>query len=226
MIGFFEFLIAHYLQLALCSARVKHNTAVKTAIDACSLLAKLTFSDLVGKRASSLIINFKDVKKPLLVLNIYFTFFLSVVDCTFSKSNVKSLRILLLWHVRVRSSRPEVFCKKAFLEISQNSQKNTCARVSFLKKRLWHRCFPVNFAKFLRTYVLTEHLRWLVLGFWSESPLYNFRNSCSKQAQYLKFNWTVTSWKYSRLNIVQTSSLCYVAGFWTPLMKMYSAKEV
>ena len=45
--------------------------------------------------------------------------------------------------------------KKVFLEISQNSQENTCARVSFLitllKKRLWHRCFPVNFAKFLRT---------------------------------------------------------------------------
>ena len=46
------------------------------------------------------------------------------------------------------------------LEISQNSQENNCARVSFLtklqaatlfKKRYWHRCFPVNFAKFLRT---------------------------------------------------------------------------
>ena len=34
--------------------------------------------------------------------------------------------------------------KKVFLEISQNSQENTCARVSFLIKRLWHRCFPVN----------------------------------------------------------------------------------
>ena len=40
---------------------------------------------------------------------------------------------------------------KLFLEISQTSQENTCARFSFLKKRLWHRCFPVNFAKFLRT---------------------------------------------------------------------------
>ena len=50
-----------------------------------------------------------------------------------------------------------------FLEISQNSHENTCARVSFLiklqalqpatlsKRRLWHRCFPVNFVKFLRT---------------------------------------------------------------------------
>ena len=42
-----------------------------------------------------------------------------------------------------------------FLDILQNSQENTYARVSFLitllKKRLWHGCFPVNFAKFLGT---------------------------------------------------------------------------
>ena len=48
-----------------------------------------------------------------------------------------------------------------FLEILQNSQKITCARVPFwiklqtkayklLKKRPWHRCFPVNFVKFLK----------------------------------------------------------------------------
>ena len=52
--------------------------------------------------------------------------------------------------------------KKLFLKIPQNSQENTCARVLFnkvaglrpatlLKKWLWHRCFPVNFVKFLRT---------------------------------------------------------------------------
>ena len=69
---------------------------------------------------------------------------------------------------KVRSSRPEVLCKKGVLrlETSPNSQENTCARVSFLiklqvrkttlpesvsKKRLWHRCFPKNFGKFLRT---------------------------------------------------------------------------
>ena len=65
--------------------------------------------------------------------------------------------------------------KKVFLLISQNSQENTCARVSFLiklqtrglqlyqKKRIWHSCFPVNFAKFLKTPFLREHLRWLLL---------------------------------------------------------------
>ena len=34
----------------------------------------------------------------------------------------------------VRSSRLEVFCKKLFLKISQNSQENTCVRVSFFTK--------------------------------------------------------------------------------------------
>ena len=33
-----------------------------------------------------------------------------------------------------RSSRPEVFCKKVLLEISQNSQEKACTRVSFLIK--------------------------------------------------------------------------------------------
>ena len=35
---------------------------------------------------------------------------------------------------------------------------------TLLKKRLWHRCFPVNFVKSLRTPFLTEHLRWLLLN--------------------------------------------------------------
>ena len=62
--------------------------------------------------------------------------------------------------------------KKMFSEILQNSQENTCTTVSLfliklpatlLKKRLWYRYFPVNFAKFLRTPFLTEPLRWLLL---------------------------------------------------------------
>ena len=34
---------------------------------------------------------------------------------------------------------------------------------TLLKKRLWHLCFPVSFAKFLKTPFLTEHLWWLLL---------------------------------------------------------------
>ena len=60
-----------------------------------------------------------------------------------------------------------------FLEILQNSQENTCARVSFLiklqaytatllKKRLWHRCFSMKFAKFLRIPFLQNTSGWLL----------------------------------------------------------------
>ena len=57
-----------------------------------------------------------------------------------------------------RSSQRMYSVKKDVFRNLQNSQENTCARVSFLKKRLWHKCFPVNFAKFLRTCFFTEHL--------------------------------------------------------------------
>ena len=50
--------------------------------------------------------------------------------------------------------------KKVLLEISQNLQ---AAPATLLKKRLWHRYFPVNFEKFLRTPFFTEHLWWLLL---------------------------------------------------------------
>ena len=44
---------------------------------------------------------------------------------------------------------------------------------TLLKRTLWHRCFHVNFAKFLRTPFLTEHLQWLLL--YSACCLQNFR---------------------------------------------------
>ena len=33
---------------------------------------------------------------------------------------------------------------------------------TLFKNRLWHRCFPVNFGKFLRTPIFIEHLWWLL----------------------------------------------------------------
>ena len=82
--------------------------------------------------------------------------------------------------IKDRSNRPEVFCKKHVVRNFVKFTGNARARVSFLinlqssgllfyyavlkpatllKQRLWHRCFPVNFAKFLRTFFFTEHLR-------------------------------------------------------------------
>ena len=73
--------------------------------------------------------------------------------------------------------------EKVFLEISQNSQENTCARASFLikfqarsatslKKRPWHRCFPMNFLKFLRTPFLQNTSGRLLLYFATKSYIF------------------------------------------------------
>ena len=63
-----------------------------------------------------------------------------------------------------RQKQPrEVFCKKGVLEnFTKFTEKHLCQSLLFnkvaglrpatlLKKRLWHRCFPVNSVKFLRT---------------------------------------------------------------------------
>ena len=86
-----------------------------------------------------------------------------------------------------------------FLEISQNSKENTCARVSILiklqawglqQKRSRHKCFTVNFAKFLRTHFLTEHLWWLLLrapNFVSVPRLCTIQNTSNSLAKgYLR----------------------------------------
>ena len=74
-----------------------------------------------------------------------------------------------------RSSRPEVFFRKGVLRnFAKFTGKRLCQSLFFnkvaglrsatvFKKRLWHMCFPVNFAKFLRTLFFIEHLWWLLL---------------------------------------------------------------
>ena len=76
---------------------------------------------------------------------------------------------------KYRSSRLEVLRGKGVLtsfekftgkHLSQNLLLHKVAGlrpVTLLKKGLWHRCFPVNFSKFLRSPSVTEHLRWLFL---------------------------------------------------------------
>ena len=75
-----------------------------------------------------------------------------------------------------RSSLPKVFCKKGALRnFAKLTGKHLCQSLFFnkvaglrpatlLRKRLWHRWFPVNFAKFL------EQLCWLLLNIVSWLP--------------------------------------------------------
>ena len=82
-----------------------------------------------------------------------------------------------LWNIYSRSSRPEVFCKKSIVRnFTKFTEKHLRQKLFFnkvaglrpatlLKKSLWHRCFPVNFVKFLRTTFFIDNLQWLLLLF-------------------------------------------------------------
>ena len=75
----------------------------------------------------------------------------------------------LLHLLRNRSSHQRRSIKKGALKISQNSQEDSCARVpvpkacNLWKKRLWHKSFPENFTKSLRTHFLQNTSGWLLL---------------------------------------------------------------
>ena len=78
--------------------------------------------------------------------------------------------------VLLRSCRPEGLFEKVVLKsLAKVTGKQLCQSLFFNKvvdlrtailliKRLGHRCFPVSFAKFLRTAFLIEHLWQLLLS--------------------------------------------------------------
>ena len=90
-----------------------------------------------------------------------------------TKGVVKIESLLMIGYLQ--KQLPEVFyierCSKNFAKFTG---KQLCQSLFFdkvaslrsatlLKKGLWHRCFPVNFAKFLRTPFLENTSGWLLL---------------------------------------------------------------
>ena len=56
--------------------------------------------------------------------------------------------------------------KKVLLEISQNSQENTCAKASFfIRKETLAQVFSSEFCKILKNVFFYRNLRWLLLDF-------------------------------------------------------------
>ena len=85
---------------------------------------------------------------------------------------INSFKELLSWmnepHLENQSPRGVLknFAKFTGKHLCQSLSSNKLASLrpaTLLKKRHWLRCFPVYFAKFLRTPFLTEYLRWLFL---------------------------------------------------------------
>ena len=95
--------------------------------------------------------------------------------CLFNNLIVLFVLIINILKWSCRSSSSEMFCRKGVLRnFAKFTGKHLCQSLFFkkvaglrpavlLKKSLWHMCFPVNFAKFLRAPLFTEHLWWLLL---------------------------------------------------------------
>ena len=115
---------------------------------------------------------------------------LQLIRFTLYSAHSSSSSLLLL-----RSSHPEVFYKKGVLRyFAKITWKHLCQSLflnkvtglrpaTLLKKKFWHKCFPVNFAKFLRTPFVTEQLWWLLLTIVNISDVFFFGSNlkCFKE---------------------------------------------
>ena len=121
--------------------------------------------------------------------------------------NTLFVPIVVLYYIffNFRSSRTEVFCKKdALRNFAKFTGKHLCQSLTLLKKTLWHSCFPVNFARFLKTPCFTEHIRWLFCNFFKILSIFLkicvslFRVTCDPQLLYFCVHgwWIILPWYY------------------------------
>ena len=107
-------------------------------------------------------------------------------------------------------------------------KKVFCLRpATLLKQRLSHKCFPVNFAKFLGILFLTEHLRWLLLlfWFWTAKTDFVYSNQLNLGTEAVTWRCYVKSCalKNSQENTcIRVSFLMFLAcAYKTPLVTIY-----
>ena len=160
-----------YLQFnicAFCSDLWETLNIVKSSFDVCKESTRKTVK--VEIKEASLRISLKNINsgatfqiklqfKDVLVFpfDLQFNVFFSEISWNREHSEVA----VYIWSA-----------KTLHLQIWENSQENACPGVSllkksqascnFLKKRLQHRCFPVNFAKLLRVNFLQNTSTWLL----------------------------------------------------------------
>ena len=106
----------------------------------------------------------------------FFCLFFNVFKCCYPSSMWKTADEVISWycmHCRSRSSHQKVFYKKMCSPKFHKIHRKTLVQSFFfnkgqrpatvLKKRLWRKCFPVNFAKFLKTPFLQNTSEWLLV---------------------------------------------------------------
>ena len=95
------------------------------------------------------------LKKP--VFNVKLKLLINFNFSQFREQIFRSSHLQMLFKIGALKSFPNFtgkhLCWSLFLKNLQAEGLQLC------KKRLQHRCFPVNFVKFLKTHFLTEHLQ-------------------------------------------------------------------
>ena len=64
----------------------------------------------------------------------------------------------------ISSLKLKTRCQKNATCITEAEEFTLLQPATLLKRRLWQKCFPVNFEKFQRILFLREHLQWLILN--------------------------------------------------------------
>ena len=100
----------------------------------------------------------KRIGKKLIVTEIYF-----ILSYLILSYLILSIKGVLKYFAKFTGKH---LCQSLFFNKAAGLRAAT-----LLKKKLWHRSFPVNFVKFLRTPFFTEHLRWLLLDVHRIAPV-------------------------------------------------------
>ena len=137
---------------------------------------------------------------------------LNCIWCSFHTKPFPSLRYS--WQGLLDKTR---ICDKIFPQICCNlcfdehvlSEAVASGLQLYLKKRLWDRCFPANFVKFLRIIFLIEHLYWLLLYYEAQNVI-SISFLFEQNFHFLRFsgNSKATDWKSLILILLTNQQSC------------------
>ena len=130
----------------------------------------------VDFRANVLFNKLWDNFQRKIIIKYVFSTLSNIYDETFCKKVGSSWKLMTIY-AKNRGSRSNVFCKKGIVkDFAKFTGKQLCqslfliklqaATASLLKKKLWHKCFPMNFAEFLRTSTTGFFWRRPIINVW------------------------------------------------------------
>ena len=138
-------------------------------------------------------------------IQFWMDYFLLVICLIFS-INVKMVKLqitrvtLLFTIVLFRSNHQRCSIEKGVLEnFTKFTGKHLFQVGSFIKKRFWHRCSPVNFVKFLRTPFSQNTSRWLLKVL--DMPTVTSTNYRPLEQNFLLVSLLRITWNLIQVNV-------------------------